>query len=96
MKLTLKNGTVLDAVGVEESFYPRNAQGVILNIRMNSGESIDALRGIFTPDALETITVGEGGDAKTIAGYTQIDSMRRLYDGKAEYDTAVDLVKKTG
>lgn len=95
MKLTLKNGTVLDTVSVEESYYPRNSQGVILSIRMNSEESIKTLRGTFTPGALETITVGEGEDAKTIAGYTQIDSMRRLYDGKSEYDTVVDLVKGT-
>ena len=38
-------------------------------------------------------TVGEGEDAKTVAGYTQIDSIRKLYDGQVEYDTVVDLVK---
>lgn len=27
MKLTLKNGTVIDVVDVEESYYPRNTQG---------------------------------------------------------------------
>lgn len=93
MKLTLKNGTVLDAVSVEEYYYPRNAQSVILSVRMNSGESIETLRAAFTPEALESVTVGEGEDAKTIAGYTQVDSMRKLYDGKSEYDTVVDLVR---
>ena len=36
MKLTLNNRTVLDVVTVEESYYPRNTQGVILSIRLNS------------------------------------------------------------
>ena len=94
MKLTLKNGTVIDVTEVEESYYPRNSCGVALNIRMNSAESIEALRDAFTPEALETITVGEGDEAKTISGYTQVDSIRKFYNGAAAaYDTAVDLVK---
>ncbi len=93
MKLTLNNRTVLDVVTVEESYYPRNTQGVILSIRLNSQEDVEALRDAFTPQALESITVGEGDTAKTITGYTQIDSIRKLYGGDAGYDTGVDLVK---
>lgn len=93
MKLTLKNGEVLDVVSVEEGFYPRNDQGVILNIRMNSEQGIEALRDVFDPEVLDSITVGEGEAAKTIAGYTQVDSIRKFYGVDAQYDTAVDLVK---
>lgn len=94
MKLTLGNGTVMDVTDVEESYYPRNTQGVVLNIRMNSGESIEALRDAFSPEALETVTVGEGEEAKVISGYTRVDSIRRFYGGEMGYDTAVDLVKR--
>lgn len=94
MKLTLKDGTVVDAVGVEESYYPRNTQGVVFSIRMNSDADVEDLRGIFTPQALESITVGEGVSAKTVTGYTQVDSIRKLYAGNAGYDTVVDLVKE--
>ena len=45
------------------------------------------------PEALETLTVGEGDDVKTIPGYTQVDSIRKFYGGGAEYDTTVTLVK---
>lgn len=93
MKLTLKNGTVMDVTDVEESYYPRNTQGVVLSIRMSSGEDIEALRDAFSPEALETVTVGEGEDAKAIFGYTQVDSIRRFYGSEMGYDTAVDLVK---
>jgi len=94
MKVTLKNGTALEAVSVEESYTPRNTQGAVLSIRMVSTDSMEALKDRFTPAALESVTVGEGEDAKTIAGYTQIDSIRRLYDGQMAYDTVVDLVKE--
>lgn len=93
MKLTLKNGTVLDAGSVEESYYPRNEQGVVLSVRMNTEDGIEALRETFTPEALESVTVGEGEEAKTISGYTQVDSIRKTYGGAGEYDTTVDLVK---
>lgn len=93
MKLTLKNGTALDVVSVEEYYSPRNTQGVILSVRMNSDEGIEALRNTFTPASLENVSVGEGEDAKIIAGYTRVDSMRKLYHGETEYDTVVDLVK---
>ena len=93
MKLTLKSGTVIDVTDVEETYYPRNTQGVVLNIRMNSAEGIEGFKEVFTPEALESITVGEGDEAKTITGYTQVDSIRKFYGGNAAYDTAVDLVK---
>ena len=96
MKLTLKNGTVLDAGSVEESYYPRNEQGVVLSIRMNTEDGIEALRKVFTPEALESVTVGEGEEAKTISGYTQVDSIRKTYGGAGAYDATVDLVKGTG
>ena len=95
MKVTLKNGTTLEAVNMEESYTPRNTQGAVLSIRMVSTDSIETLKDRFTPAALESVTVGEGEAAKTIAGYTQVDSIRKLYDGKMEYDTVVDLVKET-
>ena len=41
-----------------------------------------------------SVTVGESDDANTLAGYTQIDSIRRLYSGDTGYNTAVDLVKE--
>ena len=94
MKLTLKNGTILEAVDVEESYYPRNTQGVVLSIRLNSDEDIETLKGTFTLEALESIAVGEGEDAKIITGYNQIDSIRKLYGGDTEYNTAVDLTKQ--
>ena len=93
MKLTLQNGTVLDVESVEESYYPQNTQGVILSIRMNSEESIESLRDAFTPGELGSITVGEGDSAKTISGYTVVDSIRKLYGGDPAHDTAVDLRK---
>ena len=62
---------------------------------MVSTDSIETLKDRFTPAALESVTVGEGEAAKTIAGYTQVDSIRKLYDGKMDYDTVVDLVKET-
>lgn len=93
MKLTLKNGTILDAGSVEESYYPRNEQGVVLSIRLNTDEGIEALRETFTPEALESVTVGEGDSAKAITGYTQVDSIRKTYGGAAEYNTTVDLRK---
>lgn len=93
MKLNLANGKVLDVVDVEETFYPRNVQGVILNIHMNSDEDIETLKDTFIPDALSEIVVGEGDDAKTIIGYTQVDSIRRLYRGGNLYNTMIDLVK---
>ena len=96
MKLTLKNSTVLDVESVEESYYPRNEQGVVLSIRMNTEDGIEALRKVFTPEALESVTVGEGEEAKTISGYTQVDSIRKTYGGAGEYDATVDLVKGTG
>lgn len=96
MKLTLKNGTVLDAGSVEESYYPRNEQGVVLSVRMNTEDGIEALRETFTPEALESVTVGEGEEAKTISGYTQVDSIRKTYGGAGAYDATVDLVKGTG
>lgn len=95
MKVTLKNGKALEAVSVEESYTPRNVQGAVLSIRMVSTESIEALKNQFTPAALESVTVGEGENAKTITGYTRTDSIRKLYDGQMEYDTVVDLVKET-
>lgn len=95
MKLTLNNGTVLDTVSVEESYYPRNTQGVILSVRMNSEESIEALRDAFTPEALENILVGEGDGAKAITGYTRVDSIRKFHSGMTEYNTAVDLIRET-
>ena len=60
MKLTLANGTILDVESVEESYYPRNEQGVVLSLRLNTEDGIEALRDIFTPEALESVTVGEG------------------------------------
>lgn len=95
MKVTLKNGTALEAVSVEESYTPRNTQGAVLSIRMVSTKSIDELRDLFVPAVLESVTVGEGEAAKTIAGYTQVDSIRKLYDGQMEYDTTVDLVRES-
>ena len=95
MKVTLKNGTTLEAVNMEESYTPRNSQGAVLSIRMVSTDSIEALKDRFIPAALESVTVGDGEDAKTITGYTQVDSIRKLYDGQMEYDTVVDLVKET-
>ena len=95
MKVTLKNGTTLEAVNMEESYTPRNTQGAVLSIRMVSTKSIEELKGIFTPAALESVTAGEGEDAKSIAGYTQVDSIRKLYDGQMEYDTVVDLIQET-
>jgi len=95
MKVTLKSGTVLEAINVEESYTPRNSQGAVLSIRMVSTDSIEALKDRFIPAALESVTVGEGEAAKTIAGYTQVDSIRKFYDGQMEYDTVVDLVKET-
>lgn len=96
MKVTLKDGTVLDAVGVEKTYNPRNVQGIVFSIRMNSDADVEDLREIFNPDALESIIVGEGASAKTVNGYTQVDSIRKLYGGEADYDTAVDLVKQAG
>jgi hypothetical protein len=95
MKVTLKSGTVLEAINVEESYTPRNSQGAVLSIRVVSTDSIEVLKDRFTPAALESVTVGEGEDAKTITGYTQVDSIRKFYDGQMEYDTVVDLVKET-
>lgn len=94
MKLTLKNGTVLDVVDVEESYYPRNTQGVLLNIHMNSEGDIGDLRDALVPEALGTLTVGEGEKARDISGYTQVDSIRKLYGGEAGYDTTVTLMKQ--
>lgn len=94
MKVTLNNGAALEAVSVEESYTPRNTQGAVLSIRMVSTDSIEALKDRFTPAALETVTVGEGEDVKTVTGYTRIDSIRKLYDGQTEYDAVVDLVKE--
>ena len=96
MKLTLKNGTILDAESVEESYYPRNEQGVVLSLRLNTEDGIEALRDIFTPEALESVTVGEGEGAKTISGYTQVDSIRKTYGGAGAYNATVDLVKGAG
>jgi len=106
MKLTLKNSTVLDVESVEESYYPRNEQGVVLSIRLNTDEGIEALRETFTPEALERkvntpetlwgVAVGQGEEAKTISGYTQVDSIRKTYGGAGAYDATVDLVKGTG
>lgn len=95
MKVTLKNGTVLEAVNVEESYTPRNTQGAVLSVRMVSTKSIEELKDLFTTAALESVTVGEGEDAKTIAGYTRVDSIRKLYSGQMDYDAVVDLVKET-
>ena len=78
---------------MEESYYPRNEQGVVLSVRMNTEDGIEALRETFTPEALESVTVGEGEEAKTISGYTQVDSIRKTYGGAGEYDTTGDLVK---
>ena len=94
MKLILKNGAAFDVVEVEEAYYPRNTQGLILSIRMNNSEDIEALKTAYTPEALESVTVGEGEDAKALAGYTQIDSIRRLYSGDTGYNTAIGLVKE--
>ena len=65
----------------------------MLSIRMNTEDGIEALRKVFTPEALESVTVGEGEDVKTISGYTQLDSIRKSYGGAAEYNTTVDLRK---
>ena len=96
MKLTLKNGTVLDVEGVEESYYPRNEQGVVLSVRMNTEDGIEALGQVFSPQAVESITIGEGDSAKHITGYTRIDSIRKSYGGAGAYDATVDLVKGAG
>ncbi len=93
MKLTLKNGVLLDVGSVEESYYPRNEQGVVLSIRMHSDDTIETLREVFTPAALESVTVGEGDSVKTITGYTLVDSIRKIYGGDPAFDTAVDLRK---
>lgn len=94
MKLTLKNGRILDVQSVEESYYPRNQQGVVLSVRMKGEDDLASLREIFTPEALESVTVGQGDEASTILGYTQIDSIRRFYGGDTEYNITVDLVKE--
>lgn len=95
MKVTLKNGTALEAVNVEESYSPRNTQGAVLSIRMVNDDSIETLKSLFAPAALESVTVGEGEDAKTITGYTRVDSIRKLYSGQMDYDAVVDLVTET-
>ena len=43
-----------------------------------------------------TQTVGEGEEAKTISGYTQVDSIRKTYGGAGAYNATVDLVKGAG
>lgn len=95
MKVTLKNGTALEAISVEENYTPRNTQGAVLSIRMVSTKSIEELKDLFISAALESITVGEGEDAKTVAGYIQVDSIRKLYDRQMDYNAVVDLVKET-
>mgnify|MGYP006990129796 CR=1 FL=1 len=44
-----------EAVNMEESYTPRNAQGAVLSIRMVSTKSIEELKGIFTPAALSLL-----------------------------------------
>lgn len=44
MKLVLQSGKTLGVVGVEESYYPRNTQGIVFSTRMNSGADVEALR----------------------------------------------------
>lgn len=60
---------------------PGTPRGVLLNIHMDSQGELEDLRDAFVPEALETLTVGEGDDAKTIPGYTQVDSIRKFYGG---------------
>lgn len=48
---------------------------------MDSQGELEDLRDAFVPEALETLTVGEGDDVKTIPGYTQVDSIRKFYGG---------------
>ena len=60
---------------------PGTPRGVLLNIHLNSEGEIEELRDAFVPGALETLTVGEGDDVKTIPGYTQVDSIRKFYGG---------------
>lgn len=93
MKVTLANGTVIEnVVNVEESFTPRSNRGTVLNIRLNSDLDVDGLRELFTEDALATITVTEGEKATEIKDYVTIDSIRKFYDSRVDYNAAVDLI----
>lgn len=94
MKVTLKDKTVLDAVNVEETWHSSNEQGTLLSIHMDSEKSVEELRGIFRPEAFGCVTIeNDGGQTYTVEGYTRVDSIRRLYDGKMNFNTAVDLAR---
>lgn len=93
MKVTLKNGGTVEAVSVEESFTPRSGNNTVLSIRMDQDDDVDALRNIFTPEETSVIQVESGEKTATFTGYTQIDSVRRIFDGMMDYNAVVDLVK---
>lgn len=94
MKVTLANGTVFDNVSnVEEVFSSRMDRGTTLSVRMKSNMSVDQLREAFAADATAAITVNDGEKDMVISGYTVLDSIRKFYDGKVDYNTAIDLLK---
>lgn len=94
MTITLKSGKTLEAVNVEESYSPRIDRGACLSIYMDQKQSVEDLRGVFTPEETSVITVADENGTAEIAGYTVVDSIRRLYNGRIEYNTVVDLTKK--
>lgn len=93
MKVTLNSGKTIEAVSMEESFTPRGSNNTVLSIRMDRDDDVNALRNIFTPEETSVIQVENGGKIVTFAGYTQIDSVRRFFDGKMDCNAVVDLVK---
>lgn len=94
MKITLNNGKVLEAESVEESFSPRmETRGVVLHIGLRTDSSVKELAGIFTPEAISSITVGEGESAGVLEGYGEVDAIRKLYNAGQGTNTYVDLLK---
>lgn len=94
MTIKLVNGKTYDAICVEESYSPRmEDRGVTLNLHFNSEESVEELRDVFTAETTATIKVVDGDAETTIQGYTEVDSIRRIYDGNFDFNTAVDMVK---
>lgn len=94
MKVTLKNGKTMDVVSVEENYSPHNGRGVMLSIRADSDETVEALSGMFTADAVSEIHVENGGNDLVFAGYTVLDSVRKFYDGETQANTIIDLAKE--
>lgn len=44
-------------------------------------------------EAIANVTANDGEKDTVISGYTVLDSIRKIYDGNADYNTAIDLLK---